>query len=1089
MPTLPIKNKTRKKVPLKTSNKTGGSFNKNDPGNLQNTITEKDILLSLKKDIASVRDKKDILTLIHPKLKQLFNTDDIFICCLDTINETLNPVLRVSGVKRTRHKDYERIVNINFPVHDKFIDKVLNSKHPIVFDIEEQNKFANPPGYMKLSKATGLAEILSVALHNAGKVIGILTLWSEKKNFFTGHHKKLIAEIADSISIVIINIQANEATKKRERDNEILLAISNKIAAIRNKVDLGNILSTTLKEYISFDYAAITVYDNTKNTYRIYAYYVEKNYLKNSLFQTVLNAEYPLSDNDLSNPHTPVVVDVEMLINNGNKAVAFISQSGIKEFATIKLIDGNNLIGLFVLLSKQKKSFTDSSLYIMQRISYQISIAVAKLFANEEIERREAEKSLLLSLSNDMALVRGHKDLAKIINEKLKKLFFIKDFTIVAMHENKMTYGAYLYDQEGTPYDKKREYLETLFNSFKFEEGFYDVVLNSNEPVSFNIEEIMKREIVPGHIKFFNSLGIEEIIGMALRIGNEDIGILWIQPSEINSFEIVNQNVFRGVCSQISVALANIIANEEIKIREDEKAILLSLSNEIAAVRDKKDFYGLVNAKLKKLFSIQGFAIGIIDDSRNNHSAFIHDIEDNIKTQPGFNDIIAQKYPVNDGIFDKVTQSDEPVHFEVNKLIDEPEIPGYVRFWKKSGIELIVGVPLRVAQKELGCLFFHLEPAAAKNIRNNLLISVCAQISIALSNILANDKISKQLKEINDYKKQLEEENLYLQEQIETESKYKEIIGSGTEMQKVYHLLTQVAFTNSTVLILGETGTGKELIARAIHNASPRKNRLMVKVNCAALPPNLIESELFGHERGSFTGATDRRIGKFELANKGTLFLDEIGELTPEVQVKLLRALQEKEIERVGGKATIKVDVRIITATNRDLQKEVDEGNFRADLFYRLNVFPINLPALRDRKEDIPGLVSHFMERYSKTTGKKITSISKKAMKQLMAYNWQGNVRELEHLIERTVLINNGNIIKEIHLPLIHENNLKNKAADIYIKTIEENEREHILEVLKKCKGRIFGGNGAAEILGVPVSTLNSKIKKLGIKKLTEIKQ
>jgi transcriptional regulator with GAF, ATPase, and Fis domain len=302
-------------------------------------------------------------------------------------------------------------------------------------------------------------------------------------------------------------------------------------------------------------------------------------------------------------------------------------------------------------------------------------------------------------------------------------------------------------------------------------------------------------------------------------------------------------------------------------------------------------------------------------------------------------------------------------------------------------------------------------------------------------------------------------------------------------MQKVFHQLSQVSFADSTVLILGETGTGKELVARAIHNSSPRREKLMVKVNCAAMPANLIESELFGHERGSFTGATERRIGKFELANHGTLFLDEIGEMPTELQVKLLRAIQEREIERIGGKSTIKIDVRIIAATNRDLQKEVDDGRFRRDLYYRLNVFPILLPALRERKKDISVLVSHFLNKFSKNTGKPIKDVSSKVMKQLMAYEWPGNVRELEHLIERTLLTTSTKTIKEVHLP--SHNNLKLKTAleDEYLKTYDENERDHIIRVLNKCNGKIFGPGGAADILNLRASTLNSKIKKLGIKK------
>jgi len=296
-------------------------------------------------------------------------------------------------------------------------------------------------------------------------------------------------------------------------------------------------------------------------------------------------------------------------------------------------------------------------------------------------------------------------------------------------------------------------------------------------------------------------------------------------------------------------------------------------------------------------------------------------------------------------------------------------------------------------------------------------------------------------------------------------------------------LVSQVAASDSTVLILGETGTGKELIARAIHNDSLRKDKLMVKVNCAALPPNLIESELFGHERGSFTGATEQRLGKFELANNSTLFLDEIGEMPLDLQVKLLRVLQEKEIERVGGRKTIKVDVRIVAATNRDLEMEVAEGRFRSDLYYRLNIFPISLPPLRDRREDIPLLAAYFIRRFAKKAARQITTFSNRALQDMIQYSWPGNIRELEHLIERSVLLSSGDTIKHIYLPSSKPVAQTTGSEELLLKTIDENERDHILKILKFCGGKMAGDGGAAQILGVPPGTLYSKLKRLGIKR------
>ena len=311
---------------------------------------------------------------------------------------------------------------------------------------------------------------------------------------------------------------------------------------------------------------------------------------------------------------------------------------------------------------------------------------------------------------------------------------------------------------------------------------------------------------------------------------------------------------------------------------------------------------------------------------------------------------------------------------------------------------------------------------------------------------------------------------------------FETFVGNSHLLLNVFDQITQVAPFDTSVLILGESGTGKERVADCIHNLSPRKRKPFVKVNCAALPSTLIESELFGHEKGSFTGAVDKKVGKFEQANGGTIFLDEIGEMPIDLQVKLLRVLQEKEIEPVGGRSPVKINVRVIAATNRNLEKEVGEGRFRLDLYYRLNVFPIELPALRERIDDLPALVHHFINIYNRKSGKKIAGVSEKVLKNLMDYGWPGNIRELENLIERSVLLAKGTIIEEILLPTSKKDASAN-ISDLHIKTIHENERDHIITVLKKCNGRIWGVGGAAEVLNLPPTTLKSKMKKLGIRK------
>lgn len=309
------------------------------------------------------------------------------------------------------------------------------------------------------------------------------------------------------------------------------------------------------------------------------------------------------------------------------------------------------------------------------------------------------------------------------------------------------------------------------------------------------------------------------------------------------------------------------------------------------------------------------------------------------------------------------------------------------------------------------------------------------------------------------------------------EDGFDEIIGSSPVLKKVQEKIRAVAGSNSSVLLLGESGTGKEKFAQAIHKFSNRKNKPLVTVNCAALPLSILESELFGHERGAFTGANQKRAGKFELAAGGTIFLDEIGELPLEAQVKLLRVLQEKEIERLGGGQLVPVDIRVITATNRNLEKEVAEGRFRLDLYYRLNVFPIELPPLRERKEDIAPLVAYFLKKFSQALRKPVPPISDEAMQSLLEYRWPGNIRELEHTIERQVIMAGSSGITDFDLP-VHLD--KMGTADSF-ETMEQMERTHIMRALKLCKGRVAGSGGAAEMLGLPAQTLYSRIKKLGI--------
>jgi len=403
---------------------------------------------------------------------------------------------------------------------------------------------------------------------------------------------------------------------------------------------------------------------------------------------------------------------------------------------------------------------------------------------------------------------------------------------------------------------------------------------------------------------------------------------------------------------------------------------------------------------------------------------------------------------------------------------------GANRLLSDHGLQSGCAVPLKTTHRRLGVMFLGSErpcPYSAEDVR--FLSLVADRVALAV-----DDALSHETECDSDPSDDLPQENLALREEIAATSMFEEIVGCSEELDHVLTQVAKVAPTDATVLITGESGTGKELIARAIHNRSPRRNRPFIRVNCAAIPASLISSELFGYEKGAFTGATQRHLGRFELANGGTIFLDEIGDIPAETQIALLRVLQEREFERVGGTQPVRVDVRVLVATSRDLPAEVDADKFRLDLFYRLNVFPVELPPLRERTDDIPLLAEYFIHRFASKAGKKIRNIERKSLEWLKAYEWPGNIRELQNVVERAVILCDGETFA-IDESWLRPEGRKSKLPLSLPTAMVNHEREIIEAALEESRGRISGPSGAAEKLGMPRTTLEAKIKSLRINK------
>jgi formate hydrogenlyase transcriptional activator len=521
--------------------------------------------------------------------------------------------------------------------------------------------------------------------------------------------------------------------------------------------------------------------------------------------------------------------------------------------------------------------------------------------------------------------------------------------------------------------------------------------------------------------------------------------------------------------------------------RQNERfELLLNLTAKITSSLDLREVLRAIAANMREVIDADAVTVALPDAASEKFRVFAMDF-------PHGKGVIKEELLVTpSAAVKKAMDTLKPVVIDTQET--EEFVSGTTEIAAAEGIKALCNIPLANRGRFLGILSILRTtdtPFSPEDV--DFLSRASGQIAIAIENALA-------YREISELKDKLAQEKLYLEEEFRSEMGFEQIIGNSTALKHVLQQVETVATSDSTVLLLGETGTGKELIARAIHDRSRREQRTLVKLNCAAIPTGLLESELFGHEKGAFTGAISQKIGRLELADQGTLFLDEVGDIPIEIQPKLLRVLQEREFERLGSTHTRKVNVRLVAATNRDLEKMVADKEFRTDLYYRLNVFPIRIPPLRDRKEDIPLLVSHFVQKFAKEMQKPIEAIPTAVMKGLRTWDWPGNIRELENFIERAVILTRGRSleaplaelrktnteafvhtdlheVKQVAEERTNSRSDKSSVADEY----ETKQRNQIIRALTACKGRVGGADGAAARLGMNRTTLLSRMKKFGI--------
>ncbi len=581
------------------------------------------------------------------------------------------------------------------------------------------------------------------------------------------------------------------------------------------------------------------------------------------------------------------------------------------------------------------------------------------------------------------------------------------------------------------------------------------------------------RERFPVTYDVMTGQDMESLCALALVSGDRNRGALFFMAAAKDAYRGLRREFLEQVANQIAIAIENVNSYEEIATLNATIAAtaarrqsLLDINNAIVSKLSRDELLASTCDALVKVVPFDRLALSLYDAEINALRIVAHAGS----YQRGDYTPIGRILDLNNSPAGEAFLRQQPVIR--CDLSAERQNASEERAYG-HGFQSLCTLPLVVRGKSIGAITVgSLTRSQYGESDAEFLMEVANQIAIAVENMQLHEETAAM-------KARFEAEAVYLQEEIKTEHNFEEIIGQSAPVRELLRKIEQVAPTDATVLIRGETGTGKELLARAVHDRSKRKDRALVKVNCGSIPSGLVESELFGHEKGAFTGATQRRIGRFELANGGTIFLDEVTELSLDTQVKLLRVLQEGEFERVGSSQTMKVDVRTIAATNRGLQEVVKNGSFRADLFYRLNVFPLESPPLRERKGDIPLLVNFFLSRFGKKLGKEVRGVSQKSMDSLIQYRWPGNIRELQNVIERAVVIAQGPVVQVDDSMLMTRDAVEATTID----TLENHERHHIMRALNETNWVIHGKKGAAELLGINPSTLRSRMEKFGVKK------
>ena len=849
-----------------------------------------------------------------------------------------------------------------------------------------------------------------------------------------------------------------------------LLEVSKAILAHKDLPSLFRELAHKLPTLLNLDFVGLALHDPARQVMRAYTITTPKD------IKLPQGLELPVDEAPggwvWKTQQPLVVMDLEAE-TRFPKAIQMMRVFGVRSFCVLPLTTSLRKIGGMGFGRLQSILFDHAQLDFLQQVANQVAVAVDNVLNYENLETaqqglaRERDRlRLVLEINNAVVSHLDLRGLLKSISASLRPI---------------IPHDAALLTLQEPGNDQLRLHALDLqmFGQVPFEEGvlisMHDTpegqAIMSRQPVLVGPSVDLTRFSSPW-VRHAVENGVRSGCAVPLITHERTLGALSVVSHREDAFTASDVELLSQCANQIAIAVTNTLNFERARKAElaltrqlERERLVLEITNAVVSHLGLSELLKVISACLRRVLphDLAGFCL--YDSATHQLRAHAMDFPSN-QDFGAIGDVI----PLEGTPEGMAVTSRKSV---LIKKLDLAELPAeIIKRGAAAGLKSGCAVPLIAHDRVLGTLSVVSRQEYAFTEQDaELLGQIGSQVALAVANSTA-------YQEIADLRDKLKKEKLYLEEEIRTEYDFEDIIGESVALKNVLKQVEIVAPTDSTVLILGETGTGKELIARAIHNLSGRQDGTFVKLNCAAIPTGLLESELFGHEKGAFTGAIATKIGRFELADKGTLFLDEVGEIPLELQVKLLRVLQEQEFERLGSTRTIRVNVRVVAATNRDLPQMVEEQRFRSDLYYRLKVFPITIPSLRDRTSDIPLLVRYFTQKFAVRMKKRIEAVPVETMKALQAYPWPGNVRELENSIERAVILSSGT---DLFVPLSELKRPDVSVTTVATTTLEQAERDHILKVLRDTKWVIGGAAGAAAKLGMKRTTLQSKMQKLGI--------